>query len=87
MISFELDADAARVPAFLDALRLFTLAESLGGVESLVAHPATMTHAAMPEADQLAAGISPRLLRLSIGIEHADDLLHDLGQALEALSA
>lgn len=87
MISFELDADAARVPAFLDALRLFTLAESLGGVESLVAHPATMTHAAMPEADQLAAGISPRLLRLSIGIEHADDLLHDLGQALVALSA
>jgi cystathionine gamma-synthase len=87
MISFELDVDAARVPAFLDALRLFTLAESLGGVESLVAHPATMTHAAMPEADQLAAGISPRLLRLSIGIEHADDLLHDLGQALEALSA
>ena len=87
MISFELDADAARVPAFLDALRLFTLAESLGGVESLVAHPATMTHAAMSEADQLAAGISPRLLRLSIGIEHADDLLHDLGQALEALSA
>ena len=87
MISFELDADAARVPAFLDALRLFTLAESLGGVESLVAHPATMTHAAMPEADQLAAGISSRLLRLSIGIEHADDLLHDLGQALEALSA
>lgn len=87
MISFELDADAARVPAFLDALRLFTLAESLGGVESLVAHPATMTHAAMPEADQLAAGISPRLLRLSIGIEHAEDLLHDLGQALVALSA
>jgi len=87
MISFELDVDAARVPAFLDALRLFTLAESLGGVESLVAHPATMTHAAMPEADQLAAGISSRLLRLSIGIEHADDLLHDLGQALEALSA
>ena len=87
MISFELDAEATRVPDFLDALRLFTLAESLGGVESLVAHPATMTHAAMPEADQLAAGISSRLLRLSIGIEHADDLLHDLGQALDALSA
>ena len=87
MISFELAAEAERVPEFLGALRLFTLAESLGGVESLVAHPATMTHAAMPEADQHAAGISSRLLRLSIGIEHADDLLRDLGRALDTLSA
>ena len=87
MISFELKADATRVPEFLDTLELFTLAESLGGVESLVAHPATMTHAAMSEADQREAGIGPGLLRLSIGIEHPDDLLRDLAQALETVSA
>ncbi len=86
MISFELEADAARVPDFLGALQLFTLAESLGGVESLVAHPATMTHAAMSGADQQAAGIGANLLRLSIGIEHQDDLLRDLAQALEVVA-
>jgi cystathionine gamma-synthase len=85
MISFELDASAEEIPVFLDALQLFTLAESLGGVESLIAHPATMTHAAMPEADQVTAGIGPNLLRLSIGIEHADDLWGDLEQGFEAL--
>ena len=87
MISFELEGGAARVPLFLESLQLFTLAESLGGVESLVAHPATMTHAAMSEAEQRAAGIGPGLLRLSIGIEHPDDLLRDLAQALETVSA
>jgi cystathionine gamma-synthase len=55
MISFEVDADIDGLRAFVDGLDLFTLAESLGGVESLVAHPATMTHAAMPEEDQRAA--------------------------------
>ncbi|MDT8321864.1 MAG: cystathionine gamma-synthase, partial [Xanthomonadales bacterium] len=65
MISFEIDAREDEIPIFLEALQLFTLAESLGGVESLVAHPATMTHAAMSAADQAAAGISSRLLRLS----------------------
>ena len=85
MISFEIDASADEIPVFLGALQLFTLAESLGGVESLVAHPASMTHAAMPEQDQLAAGISPRLLRLSIGIEHAGDLLTDLASGFEAV--
>jgi len=78
MISFELDADSGEIPLFLNALQHFTLAESLGGVESLVAHPATMTHAAMTEEDQLAAGITQGLLRLSVGIEHIDDLLADL---------
>jgi cystathionine gamma-synthase len=87
MISFELEGGAAHVPLFLESLQLFTLAESLGGVESLVAHPSTMTHAAMSEAEQRAAGIGPGLLRLSIGIEHPDDLLHDLAQALETVSA
>jgi len=85
MISFEIDATEQEIPYFLEALNLFTLAESLGGVESLVAHPATMTHAAMSERDQAAAGISGRLLRLSVGIEHVDDLLEDLNSGFEAL--
>jgi cystathionine gamma-synthase len=85
MISFEINATEQEIPHFLQALNLFTLAESLGGVESLVAHPATMTHAAMSEKDQAAAGISPRLLRLSVGIEHVEDLLEDLNNGFEAL--
>jgi cystathionine gamma-synthase len=85
MISFEIDANDAEITQFLSALNLFTLAESLGGVESLVAHPASMTHAAMPEQDQLAAGITPQLLRLSVGIEHVEDLLADLIRGFEVL--
>jgi cystathionine gamma-synthase len=85
MISFEIDASADEIPVFLSAVSLFTLAESLGGVESLVAHPASMTHAAMSAADQEAAGISARLLRLSVGIEHVDDLLADLAAGFEAV--
>jgi len=85
MISFEIDASAEEIAAFLGGLKLFTLAESLGGVESLVAHPASMTHAAMTVGDQAAAGISSGLLRLSIGIEHVDDLLADLTSGFEAL--
>ncbi len=78
MVSFEFDGDVAR---FVNALRLFTLAESLGGVESLIAHPATMTHAGMSETARQAAGIRDTLLRLSVGIEDADDLIDDLRQA------
>jgi len=85
MISFEIDASDDELPVFLSALELFTLAESLGGVESLVAHPASMTHAAMSEKDQKAAGISSRLLRLSVGIEHVEDLLTDLERGFEAV--
>jgi len=85
MISFEIDATQDEIPVFLGSLRLFTLAESLGGVESLVAHPASMTHAAMSGEDQAAAGISSTLLRLSIGIEHVDDLLADLVRGFEAV--
>jgi cystathionine gamma-synthase len=85
MISFELDVAEDEIPVFLKALNLFTLAESLGGVESLVAHPASMTHAAMSAEDQAAAGLSTRLLRLSVGIEHVDDLLADLAAGFEAL--
>jgi len=84
MISFELHGGIPQVRAFLDALRLFSLAESLGGVESLVAHPASMTHAAMDEAARARAGIAPTLLRLSIGIEDGADLQRDLAQALDA---
>ena len=78
MLSFELQGGETAVRAFLDGLECFSLAESLGGVESLVAHPATMTHAAMDPAARERAGITDSLLRLSVGIETADDLLADL---------
>jgi cystathionine beta-lyase/cystathionine gamma-synthase len=61
---------------------VFTLAESLGGVESLIEHPATMTHASMPPAVREAMGITPDLIRISVGLEDADDLIEDLEQAL-----
>ncbi|MCR6685420.1 O-succinylhomoserine (thiol)-lyase [Pseudoxanthomonas sp.] len=84
MLSFELKGGLAAVRAFVDALRWFTLAESLGGVESLVAHPATMTHAAMSPEARAKAGISDGLLRLSIGIEASEDLIADVAGALQA---
>jgi cystathionine gamma-synthase len=75
------------VKQFVERLKYFSLAESLGGVESLIAHPASMTHAAMSEEARETAGISSALLRLSIGIEDADDLCSDLKQALDACAA
>jgi len=87
MVSFELRGGIAQVRAFLGALELFSLAESLGGVESLVAHPASMTHAAMDEAARARAGISDALVRLSVGIEDAADLRRDLAQGLDAAHA
>jgi cystathionine gamma-synthase len=81
IISFELRS-AAAVPAFLGALRTILLAESLGGVESLITHPSSMTHADIPAKEQAAVGLTPRLVRLSVGIEDADDLRGDLEQAL-----
>lgn len=86
MLSFELNVDESGMRAFLGELKLFCLAESLGGVESLIAHPATMTHAAMPEADRLTAGITDQLLRLSVGIEDAQDLIADLDHAFKVLN-
>ena len=88
MLSVELAGDdaatqEAAVRAFVEGLQCFTLAESLGGVESLVAHPATMTHAAMTPEARAKAGISDGLLRLSVGIEALEDLQADLGAALE----
>lgn len=87
MLSFELVSSDSEDPhavvrAFLEGLKYFTLAESLGGVESLVAHPATMTHAAMTPEARAKAGISDGLLRLSVGIESSEDLLADLQAGL-----
>lgn len=83
MLSLELEGGEHAVRAFVEGLEYFTLAESLGGVESLIAHPATMTHASMTAEARVAAGIGDGLLRLSVGIEHADDLVADIAAALQ----
>ncbi len=88
MLSFELEpcpegGETAAVERFLNGLRCLSLAESLGGVESLIAHPATMTHASMDAGAREAAGIGPGLLRLSVGIEDPEDLVADLEAALD----
>ena len=86
MISFSLKGDK-KEDAFklMSNLKVFTLAESLGGVESLTCHPATMTHAAIPENERLKAGILPSLIRLSVGIEDVEDLKSDLEHALRSI--
>jgi cystathionine gamma-lyase len=84
MITIYLKGGIAESRRFLERVQLFALAESLGGVESLIEHPAIMTHASVPEAERNALGISDSLVRLSVGIEHADDLVGDLDQALAA---
>ncbi|WP_312109585.1 cystathionine gamma-synthase [Pantoea septica] len=86
MLSFELDGDEALLRRFLKALQLFTLAESLGGVESLISHTATMTHAGMSAEARVAAGISETLLRVSVGIEDHEDLIADLDNAFRTAS-
>jgi len=87
MLSFDLNGGEAAASAFIDGLQCFTLAESLGGVESLVAHPATMTHAAMSEDARARAGIGDGLLRLSIGIEDIADLTADIRAGLDRAAA
>ncbi|MDP9202477.1 MAG: cystathionine gamma-synthase [Gemmatimonadota bacterium] len=87
MVSFEINGGIDSVQRFVNALQCFTLAESLGGVESLIAHPATMTHASMDEAARAMAGIDDSLLRLSVGIEDGDDLIADLRVALDAAAS
>lgn len=82
MISFLLD-DKHDVRKFYASLKLITLAESLGGVESLVCHPASMTHAAIPEEIRKHIGIKENLIRFSVGIENYEDLKADLEQAIE----
>ncbi len=84
IVSFDLAGGVAAARTVVESLHLFTLAESLGGVESLVAHPATMTHASMDAEARAVAGIGDGLLRLSVGIESGDDLVADLQQALDA---
>ncbi|MGD0079856.1 MAG: cystathionine gamma-synthase [Methanoregula sp.] len=85
MLSFELKGGKAEAKRFLRNLHLFALAESLGGVESLIEHPATMTHASVPQEERRNVGVSDALIRVSVGIENADDLIADLDQALGTL--
>ncbi|MFC6987671.1 trans-sulfuration enzyme family protein [Haloplanus sp. GCM10025708] len=85
IVSFELDATGAETRAVLEEFDVFTLAVSLGGTESLVDHPATMSASYLTDAEREAAGISDSLVRIAVGVEHADDLLADLDQALEKL--
>jgi cystathionine gamma-synthase len=86
MLSFDLRGDIEDVRRFAEALRVFTLAESLGGVESLIAHPATMTHASMSPEARRKAGIGDTLLRLSVGLEAEEDLRNDLIQGFSVLT-
>ena len=83
MISIEIEGGEEAARKFAAALRLFITAESLGGVESLINHPWTMTHASIPEEQRLAAGMTPGLVRLSVGIEDVEDLWIDIENALE----
>jgi cystathionine beta-lyase/cystathionine gamma-synthase len=84
MLSFETGSlEAART--VLNSVRLMALAESLGGVETLISHPATMTHASVPADERQALGITDGLVRISAGLEDIDDLLEDLSQALDRL--
>ena len=83
VVSFELKAGIEAVNSFLRKIKVFSLAESLGGVVSLAEHPATMTHASMPKEHREKVGITDELIRLSVGLENIDDLIEDLRQALE----
>ncbi|MDH3410874.1 MAG: PLP-dependent transferase, partial [Gammaproteobacteria bacterium] len=87
MASFRIEGGLEGVKTFIGSLNHFSLAESLGGVESLVAHPATMTHKSMTAEAKARAGIDDDLIRLSIGIEDTDDLVADLNRALDTTLA
>ena len=84
MLSFDINGDRSDAEKVLYNTKYFLLAESLGGVESLISYPETMSHASMTLEARRAAGISEKTIRLSVGIEHPDDLVADLKQALEA---
>jgi cystathionine gamma-lyase len=81
IVTFFIRGGMEKARAFLERLEIFTIAESLGGVESLVDHPASMTHASLPAAKRHALGISDELIRLSVGIEDVEDLIADLEAA------
>jgi cystathionine gamma-lyase len=88
MLSFELTGDVTAANKFASSTQVFTLAESLGGVESLIEVPTSMTHASIPADVRRAQGLADGLVRLSVGIEHVDDLIADCQQALaKALAA
>ena len=87
MISFRIRGGQREADKFLTSSKLFTLAESLGGVESLAEHPALMTHGSIPEAERAALGISDNFIRLSVGVEETDDLVYDVEQALQAATS
>lgn len=84
MVAVEVAGPSRNARRFAESTKVFQLAESLGGVESLVAYPPLMSHATMTEAQRLAKGIPPNLLRLSVGLEDGADLIEDLEQALAA---
>src|SRR4029077_16985312 len=81
MVSFDV-GDEARARRIVERVKIFQLAESLGGVESLIGHPASMTHASVPRELRLEMGLTDSLVRLSVGIEEVDDLIKDLDQAM-----
>jgi cystathionine beta-lyase len=87
MISFTLKNNTSEAAVqVLSGTRLFSLAESLGGVESLIGHPASMTHASIPKEEREKTGVTDSLIRLSVGIEDADDLIEDLAQAINQIT-
>ncbi len=85
MLSFQLKGSFNQIKKFLKTLRVFTVAESLGGVESLIEHPASMTHASVPKERRLKLGISDNLIRVSVGIEDVEDLVQDLDKSFKAV--
>jgi methionine-gamma-lyase len=85
MISFQVEGGEPEAFRFLNALKLVKLAVSLGGTESLAEHPGSMTHSDIPPEDQARLGITPNLVRLSVGVEHPEDLIADMAQALDAV--
>ena len=87
MLSFELDGTLEETSELVSGTEVFTLAESLGGVESLIEQPAAMTHAAIPREERIAAGLRDGLVRVSVGLEHVDDLRADLEAAIDAALA
>jgi cystathionine gamma-lyase len=85
MVTIQLKGGLDESRRFLERCRVFALAESLGGVESLIEHPAIMTHASLPREQREQLGIADNLVRLSVGVEDAEDLIEDLKQALDPL--
>jgi cystathionine beta-lyase/cystathionine gamma-synthase len=86
MISFELKGGVPAGRTLMNSVKLCSLAESLGAVETMITHPATMTHAEVPVEERIARGLTDGLVRISVGIEDVDDILEDLAQALEQVS-